>query len=210
MPRSYRNARLSARNTARIHLYKWQHIKYYQWIYITGSNRIYETGIQFKSDWIKSFYILRHQIAQYPAVNNNADLEFLNTPQCKVRNSSYEFAVISKNKILRDFWETQSLKNGLNRRFWKKIARLRLRHFRFESLLRVYNAIKPVKTFCQVFKVEICKANTTVTWQVVIPRPKPRDNLFRVFLCPNTAFYGGIRAFSFASYFTNTHNYLFA
>jgi len=30
-------------------------------------------------------------------------------------------------------------------------------------LLRVYNAIKPVKTFCQVFKVEICKANTTVT-----------------------------------------------
>ena len=174
MPRSYRNARLSARNTARIHLYKWQHIKYYQWIYITGSNRIYETGIQFKSDWIKSFYILRHQIAQYPAVNNNADLEFLNTPQCKVRNSSYEFAMLSKNKILRDFWETQSLKNGLNRRFWKKIARLRLRHFRFESLLRVYNAIKPVKTFCQVFKVEICKANTTVTWQVVIPRSEER------------------------------------
>ena len=131
----------------------------------------------------------------YPTVKDNVDLEFLSTPQCKGRNSSYEFAVISKNKILRDFWETQSLKNGLNRRFWKKIARLWLRHFRFESLLRVYNAIKPVKTFCQVFKVEICKANTTVTWQVVIPRPKPRDNLFRVFLCPNTAFYGGIRAF---------------
>ena len=188
MPRSYRNARLSARNTARIHLYKWQHIKYYQWIYITGSNRIYETGIQFKSDWIKSFYILRHQIAQYPAVNNNADLEFLNTPQCKVRNSSYEFAMLSKNKILRDFWETQSLKNGLNRRFWKKIARLRLRHFRFESLLRVYNAIKPVKTFCQVFKVEICKANTTVTWQVVIPLPIPRNNLFRGFFMPEYCF----------------------
>ena len=130
---------------------------------------------------------------------------------------------------------TQRLKNGLNRRFWKKIAKLRLRHFRFESLLRakrvtrlsgpiqnlwfckwvmfllrVYNAIKPVKTFCQVFKVEICKANTTVTWQVVIPLPIPRNNLFRGFLCPNTAFYGSIRAFSFASYFTKTYNHLFA
>ena len=99
----------------------------------------------------------------------------------------------SKNKILRDFWETQSLKNGLNRRFWKKIARLWLRHLRFESLLRakrvtrlsgpiqnlwfckwvmfllrVYNVNKPVTSFCQVFKVEICKAITTVTWQVDI------------------------------------------
>ena len=35
-------------------------------------------------------------------------------------------------------------------------------------LLWVYNAIKPVTSFCQVFKVEICKANTTVTWQVDI------------------------------------------
>ena len=35
--------------------------------------------------------------------NNNADLEFLLTPHCKVRNSSYEFAMLSKNKILRDF-----------------------------------------------------------------------------------------------------------
>ena len=50
-----------------------------------------------------TFYILRHQIAQYPAVNDNADLEFLLTPQCKVRNFSYEFAVLSKNKNLRDF-----------------------------------------------------------------------------------------------------------
>ncbi len=39
----------------------------------------------------------------YPAVNNNADLEFLYTPHCKVRNFSYEFAVKLKNKILRDF-----------------------------------------------------------------------------------------------------------
>ena len=31
------------------------------------------------------FYILRHQMVQYPTVNNNADLEFLSTPQCKVR-----------------------------------------------------------------------------------------------------------------------------
>ena len=97
-------------------------------------NRIYETGIQLEFDWIISFYILRHQMMHYPTVNDNADLELLSTPQCKVRNFSYEFAVFSKNKILRDFWETQSLKNGLNRRFWKKIARLWLRHLRFESL----------------------------------------------------------------------------
>ena len=50
-----------------------------------------------------TFYILRHQIAQYPDVNDNADLEFLSTPRCKVHNFSYEFAVLSKNKILRDF-----------------------------------------------------------------------------------------------------------
>ena len=50
-----------------------------------------------------TFYILRHQMVQYPTVNNNADLEFLSTPQCKVRNSSYEFAMLSKNEILRDF-----------------------------------------------------------------------------------------------------------
>ena len=49
-----------------------------------------------------SFYIVRHQTVQYPAVNDNADLEFLYTPRCKVRNLSYEFAVLSKNKILRD------------------------------------------------------------------------------------------------------------
>ena len=133
-------------------------------------------------------------MAQYPTVNNNADLEFLSTPQCKVRNSSYEFAVLSKNKFLRDFWETKSLKNGLNRRFWKKIARLWLRHLRFESLLRVYNAIKPVTSFCQVFKVEICKANTTVTWQVDIICHKAGSFTFSLFLCPNTVFYGGIQA----------------
>ena len=50
-----------------------------------------------------TFYILSHQMMHYPTVKDNADLEFLYTPQCKVRNSSYEFAVISKNKILRDF-----------------------------------------------------------------------------------------------------------
>ena len=57
------------------------------------------------------------QTVQYPTVNDNVDLEFLSTPHCKVRNSSYEFAIFSKNKIPRDFRETQSLKNGLNRRF---------------------------------------------------------------------------------------------
>ena len=55
-------------------------------------------------------------MVQYPTVNHNADLEFLSTPQCKVRNSSYEFAVISKNKILRFLRDAKS-ENGLNRRF---------------------------------------------------------------------------------------------
>ena len=127
----------------------------------------------------------------YPTVKDNVDLEFLSTPRCKVRNLSYEFAIQIKNKILRDFWETQSLKNGLNRRFWKKIASLWLRHLRFESLLRA----KRVTSFCQVFKVEICKANTTVTWQVDIICQYLGTFVFRGFLCPNTALYGGIRAF---------------
>lgn len=39
----------------------------------------------------------------YPTVKDNVDLELLSTPQCKVRNFSYEFAVKLKNKILRDF-----------------------------------------------------------------------------------------------------------
>ena len=140
---------------------------------------------------MKSFHILRHQTVHYPTVKDNVDLELLSTPQCKVRNSSYEFAMLSKNKILRDFWETQNLKNGLNRRFWKKIVRLWLRHLRFESLLRA----KRVTSFCQVFKVEICEANTTVTWQVDIIYHKAGSFTFSLFLCPNTAFYGGIRAF---------------
>ena len=134
-------------------------------------------------------------------------------PLCKVKNFSYEFGKNCWYTIDRDFWETQSLKNGLNRRSWKKITRLWLRHFMSESLLRakrvtrlsgpiqnlwfckwvmfllrVYNAIKPVKTLCQVFKVEICKANTTVTWQVVIPKPIPRNNLFRGFFMPEYCF----------------------
>ena len=50
-----------------------------------------------------SFYILRHQMMHYPTIKDNADLEFLSIPQCKVRNSSYEFGVLCKNKILRDF-----------------------------------------------------------------------------------------------------------
>ena len=61
-------------------------------------------------------------------------------------------------------------------------------------LLRVYNAIKPATSFCQVFKVEICEANTTVTWQVDIIFHKAGSFTFSLFLCPNTAFYCGIRA----------------
>ena len=160
---------------------------------------------------MKSFYILRHQTVQYPAVKDNADLEFLSTPQCKVRNSSYEFAIISKNKILRDFWETQSLKNGLNRRFWKKIASLWLRHLRFESFLRVYNAIKPVTSFCQVFKVEICEANTTVTWQVDIPLPLPRNirvpRLFYARILLFTAVFGNLWLILLRDFSKNKKNF---
>ena len=104
-------------------------------LWVLSFNRIYETGFQLKSDWISS-YILRRQTMQYPTVNNNADLEFLSTPQCKVIKSHSKWVMF---------------------------------------LLRVYNAIKPVTSFCQVFKVEICKANTTVTWQVVIPQLIPRN-----------------------------------
>ena len=50
-----------------------------------------------------TFYILRHQTVHYPTVNDNADLELFSTPQFKVRNSSYGFAIQIKNKILRDF-----------------------------------------------------------------------------------------------------------
>ncbi len=46
----------------------------------------------------------------YPTVKDNADLEFLSTPQCKVRNLSYEFAVLSKNKIPRDSKRQQNSK----------------------------------------------------------------------------------------------------
>ena len=133
---------------------------------------------------MKSFYILRHQMMHYPTVNGNADLELLSTPQCRVRIFSYEFYIRSKNKITRDFWETKSLKNGLNRRFWKKIASLLLRHLRFESLLRA----ERVTSFCQVFKVEICKANTTVTWQVDIICHHLGTFVFRGFFMPEYCF----------------------
>ncbi len=39
----------------------------------------------------------------YPTVKDNVNFELLSTLQCKVRNSSYEFAIPSKNKILRAF-----------------------------------------------------------------------------------------------------------
>ena len=55
-------------------------------------------------------------------------------------------------------------------------------------LLRVYNAIKPVTSFCQVFKVEICKANTTVTWQVDIICQHLGTFVFRGFFMPEYCF----------------------
>ncbi len=36
-------------------------------------------------------------------IDKVVDFAFQSTPQCKVRNTSYEFAMPSKNKILRDF-----------------------------------------------------------------------------------------------------------
>ena len=36
-------------------------------------------------------------------IDKVVDFAFQTTPLCKVHNSSYEFAVLSKNKILRDF-----------------------------------------------------------------------------------------------------------
>ena len=39
----------------------------------------------------------------YPTVKDNVNFELLSAPQCKVRNFSYEFVVLSKNKIPRDF-----------------------------------------------------------------------------------------------------------
>lgn len=50
-----------------------------------------------------TFYILRHQMMHYPTVNGNANLELFSTPQYKIRNFSYEFAVFGKNKIPSEF-----------------------------------------------------------------------------------------------------------
>ena len=55
-------------------------------------------------------------------------------------------------------------------------------------MLRVYNAIKPVTSFCQVFKVEICEANTTVTWQVDIICQYLGTFVFRGFFMPEYCF----------------------
>ena len=78
------------------------------------------------------FYILRHQMMHYPTVKDNVDLEFLSTPHCKIRNSSYEFAVLSKNKILRDFWEILRDSKFQN----SKVILVRFRAFMTETLER--------------------------------------------------------------------------
>ena len=84
--------------------------------------------------------------------------------------------------------DTRALKRAWNWHFVWSIVCLWLRHLRFESLLRVYNAIKPVTSFCQVFKVEICKANTTVTWQVDIICQHLGTFVFRGFFMPEYCF----------------------
>ena len=110
-----------------------------------------------------TFYILCHQTVQYPAVNDNADLEFLSTPHCRVRNSSYEFAVISKNKILRDFWETQSLKNGLNRRFWKKDCEPLTPSFKVRILIPL-----PEKAVLLGLLFIIISKDSSLKWLIII------------------------------------------
>ena len=57
---------------------------------------------------------------------------------------------------------------------------------RFEFLLRA----KRVTSFCQVCKVEICEANTTVTWQVDIICHKAGSFTFSLFLLLFTAVFG--------------------
>ena len=56
-------------------------------------------------EWLNS--LSQHYLKKYNAdceiKNRSVDFELQTTPQCKVRNFSYEFAIRSKNKILRDF-----------------------------------------------------------------------------------------------------------
>ena len=58
-------------------------------------NKIFTDAIFYKN--------LEKLLFDYYSIGDIKFYKLLKTPLCKVRNSSYEFAVISKNKILRDF-----------------------------------------------------------------------------------------------------------
>lgn len=53
------------------------------------------TGIFYKN--------IEKLLFDYYSIGNIKFYKLLKTPLCKVRNSSYEFDIQSKNKILRDF-----------------------------------------------------------------------------------------------------------
>ena len=58
-------------------------------------NKIFTDAIFYKS--------LEKLLFDYYSIGNIKFCKLLKTPLCKVCNSSYEFAMRSKNKILRDF-----------------------------------------------------------------------------------------------------------
>ena len=53
------------------------------------------TGIFYKN--------IEKLLFNYYSIGDIKFYKLFKTPQCKVRNPSYEFGVLSKNKILRDF-----------------------------------------------------------------------------------------------------------
>lgn len=67
----------------------------------TARDHLYNTTMNNLKLVLNSNGTFSIEIAKYK--NKVVDFAFQTTPRCKVRNSSYEFAVISKNKILRDF-----------------------------------------------------------------------------------------------------------
>ncbi len=54
---------------------------------------------------------------------------------------------------------------------------------RFESFLRVYNAINPVTTFCQVFKVEIGEVKTVFSDLIWYKKASASNETEALFLC---------------------------
>ena len=53
------------------------------------------------SGW--SLFVVEKLLFDYYSIDDIKFYKLLKTPLCKVRNFSYEFVVLSKNEILRDF-----------------------------------------------------------------------------------------------------------